>query len=154
MTQDPRNSLVTNGPTHGFVLEEDIPMSDGDTGTSAFRIRFTWKGLVFLGQYAVLVERENVSIDDFTALYNEAFAQAQKTVPWWFYRGLQAGYLVIPIIATHSPILMATPGARILSFDDPPVQQIAFEDLESVALVRDFLQAPERYLRMIWEDDA
>jgi predicted ATPase len=58
------------------------------------------------------------------------------------------------VIATHSPILMATPGARILSFDDPPVRPIAFEEVESVALVRDFLQAPERYLRMIWEDDA
>ena len=58
------------------------------------------------------------------------------------------------VIATHSPILMATPSARILSFDDPPVRPIAFEELESVALVRDFLQAPERYLRMIWEDDA
>ena len=55
------------------------------------------------------------------------------------------------IIATHSPILMAIPGAAILSFDDTPVERVAFEDLESVALVRDFLLAPERYLRMIWE---
>ena len=30
--------------------------------------------------------------------------------------------------------------------------RVAFEELESVTLVRDFLQAPERYLRMIWED--
>lgn len=54
------------------------------------------------------------------------------------------------IIATHSPILTAIPGATIYSFDDPPVRQVAFEELESVALVRDFLQAPERYLRQIW----
>jgi predicted ATPase len=46
---------------------------------------------------------------------------------------------------------MAIPGAAILSFDDTPVERVAFEDLESVALVRDFLLAPERYLRMIWE---
>jgi predicted ATPase len=38
----------------------------------------------------------------------------------------------------------------ILSFDERPVGPVAFESLESVALVRDFLQAPERYLRMIW----
>ena len=56
------------------------------------------------------------------------------------------------IIATHSPILMAIPGATILSFDDTPVDRVAFENLESVALVRDFLLAPERYLRMIWDD--
>lgn len=56
------------------------------------------------------------------------------------------------VIATHSPILMAIPGARILSFDDAPVRPIDFESIDSVTLVRDFLQAPERYLRMIWEE--
>ena len=54
------------------------------------------------------------------------------------------------IIATHSPILMAIPGARILSFDDPPVRPVEYDALESVTLVRDFLQAPERFLRLIW----
>ncbi len=57
------------------------------------------------------------------------------------------------IIATHSPILMAIPGAAIFSFDHLPVQRVDFEELESVALVRDFLQAPERYLRQIWIDE-
>ena len=56
------------------------------------------------------------------------------------------------VIATHSPILMAIPDAVILSFDDPPVRRVSYESLESVALVRAFLQAPERYLRMIWEE--
>lgn len=55
------------------------------------------------------------------------------------------------VVATHSPLLMAIPGARILSFDDPPVRPVSFQELESVALVRDFLQAPERYLRRIWD---
>jgi predicted ATPase len=54
------------------------------------------------------------------------------------------------IVATHSPILMAIPGATVLSFDHVPVRAVAFGDIESVALVRDFLQAPERYLRGIW----
>lgn len=57
------------------------------------------------------------------------------------------------VIATHSPILMATPGARILTFDHPPVSPIAFEEVEAVTLVRDFLNAPERYLRPLWSDD-
>lgn len=55
------------------------------------------------------------------------------------------------VIATHSPILMAAPGASIFSFDDPPIRRVDYGDLESVALVRDFLQAPDRYLRMMWE---
>jgi predicted ATPase len=51
------------------------------------------------------------------------------------------------IIATHSPILMAFPGARIYSFDSAPVQEVAYEDLEHVAVTRDFLVNPERFLR-------
>jgi predicted ATPase len=57
------------------------------------------------------------------------------------------------VVATHSPILMAIPGATILSFDDPPVRPVAYEDLDAVTLVRDFLHAPERYLRRIWVDE-
>jgi predicted ATPase len=53
------------------------------------------------------------------------------------------------VIATHSPILLAYPGARIVSFDEIPVKPVAFEELESVRLVREFLAAPERYLRGI-----
>jgi predicted ATPase len=55
------------------------------------------------------------------------------------------------VIATHSPILMAIPGARIFSFDGGAVRQVSFDELESVALVRDFLQAPERFLRHVWK---
>lgn len=57
------------------------------------------------------------------------------------------------IVATHSPILMAIPDATILSFDDCPVRPVAFDEIEAVALVRAFLQAPERYLRLIWDED-
>lgn len=51
------------------------------------------------------------------------------------------------IIATHSPILMAYPGATIVSFDHAPVERVQYEELESVRMVRDFLVDPQRYLR-------
>jgi predicted ATPase len=51
------------------------------------------------------------------------------------------------IVATHSPILLAFPGARIYSFDEPPVHLVRYEDLEHVTLTRDFLAAPERFLK-------
>jgi predicted ATPase len=54
------------------------------------------------------------------------------------------------IIATHSPILMAIPGARIFLFDGARIRTAHFEELESMILVRDFLQAPERFLRHLW----
>lgn len=51
------------------------------------------------------------------------------------------------IIVTHSPILMAFPGAKIYSFDGPRITQVEYEELEHVQLTRNFLNQPEQYLR-------
>ena len=51
------------------------------------------------------------------------------------------------IIATHSPILLATPGARILLFEDGAIRPVAYDELDHVTFTRDFLNAPERYLK-------
>jgi predicted ATPase len=51
------------------------------------------------------------------------------------------------VIATHSPLLLALPGATILSFDQAPIAAVAWEELEHVRLVRDFLNRPEAFLR-------
>jgi predicted ATPase len=51
------------------------------------------------------------------------------------------------IIATHSPILMAFPEAAILSFDIPPIKEVAYDDLEHVSLTRAFLNNPASFLR-------
>ncbi|MBI4926972.1 MAG: AAA family ATPase [Anaerolineae bacterium] len=51
------------------------------------------------------------------------------------------------IIATHSPILMAFPGAEILTLDGNGVHSVAYNDLEHVKLTRDFLNHPEAFLR-------
>lgn len=53
------------------------------------------------------------------------------------------------IIATHSPIVLAMPGATILDFDAQPVQPSAYNDLEHVRLTREFLADPERFLRRL-----
>jgi predicted ATPase len=51
------------------------------------------------------------------------------------------------IIATHSPLLLAYPGARILQFDSAGVRETVYEDLEHVSLMRSFLAKPERFTR-------
>jgi predicted ATPase len=51
------------------------------------------------------------------------------------------------VIATHSPILLAFPGARIYSFDELPVREVPFASLDHVTLTRDFLNDPGRFLR-------
>jgi predicted ATPase len=56
------------------------------------------------------------------------------------------------IIATHSPIIMAFPGAAILCCDGGEIHEVAYGELEHVTLTRDFLQAPEQYLRHLFAD--
>ncbi len=51
------------------------------------------------------------------------------------------------IIATHSPILMAFPGATIYTFDQPPIHPVSYGELEHVTLTRDFLNDPDQFLR-------
>ena len=52
------------------------------------------------------------------------------------------------IIATHSPILLAIPGATIYELgEDGAFAKTAYDDLDAVQLTRAFLNAPERYLR-------
>ena len=51
------------------------------------------------------------------------------------------------IIATHSPILLAFPGATILSFDGDAIAKVAYEDLDHVRLTRDSLPTREAFLR-------
>jgi predicted ATPase len=58
------------------------------------------------------------------------------------------------IIATHSPILLAFPGATVLSLDEGRIQKVRYEDTSHFQLTRDFLNAPERYLRHLFGDEA
>ena len=51
------------------------------------------------------------------------------------------------VIATHSPILMAFPGATILSFDSVPPKKVPYGRLDHVTLTRDFLTSPDAFLR-------
>ncbi|HET9708050.1 MAG TPA: AAA family ATPase [Gemmatimonadales bacterium] len=57
------------------------------------------------------------------------------------------------VIASHSPILLAFPGAKIYSFDQIPVAPVAYADLDHVVLTRDFLNDPQAFLRRL-ETDA
>jgi predicted ATPase len=57
------------------------------------------------------------------------------------------------IIATHSPILLAYPNARILLFDQGGISEVAYEDTEHYAVTRDFLNHHERRLQRLLADD-
>ena len=56
-------------------------------------------------------------------------------------------------VATHSPILLACPRARIYELDGSGVTTPEYDDLQAVILTRGFLAAPEGYL-MALDSDA
>jgi len=57
------------------------------------------------------------------------------------------------VVATHAPMLMAYPGARIYALDAAGIAPIAFEETDHFQLTRAFLEAPERFLRTLLTDD-
>lgn len=51
------------------------------------------------------------------------------------------------IIATHSPIILALPGATIWRFDSAEIRPTPYAELEHVALTKAFLDNPEAFLQ-------
>jgi predicted ATPase len=51
------------------------------------------------------------------------------------------------VIATHSPIIMAYPDAKIFELDAGGIEQVAYEDTEHFQVTRSFLNAREKMLR-------
>lgn len=58
------------------------------------------------------------------------------------------------IIATHSPIILAYPGAAIWDFDEHPMRVTTYQATRPYQLTRSFLEAPERFLQALFEDDS
>ncbi|MBN2158040.1 MAG: AAA family ATPase [Spirochaetes bacterium] len=50
------------------------------------------------------------------------------------------------IIATHSPILLALPGAVLFSFDAAPIGRVRYEDTEHYRIYREFMADRKKYL--------
>lgn len=55
------------------------------------------------------------------------------------------------IIATHSPILMAYPGAEILEFSENGVQAVSYKETEHFQITKNFLENPEIMLKYLLE---
>jgi predicted ATPase len=55
------------------------------------------------------------------------------------------------IIATHSPLLLACPGAIIYNFDNSPIQQIQYEQTGHYSLYKDFMMDRNKYLNQSGE---
>jgi predicted ATPase len=56
------------------------------------------------------------------------------------------------IIATHSPVLLAYPGATIYEITIKGIAVKPYDQLDQVQLMRQFLQAPEAFFHHMFTD--
>lgn len=56
------------------------------------------------------------------------------------------------IISTHSPIILAFPGATIYSCDGGKIEQVEYESLDHVVITRTFLNNPSQYLDRLFNE--
>lgn len=57
------------------------------------------------------------------------------------------------IIATHSPILLSFPGARVYQFSAEGIEAVDYRETEHFQLMKRFLNDPERMLKWLLADD-
>ncbi|MFC2038093.1 AAA family ATPase [Chloroflexota bacterium] len=104
-------------------------LSHGEGILSYCRTRFQIKGLYFLDEpEAALSPSSQV---EFLNILQRLEAEGQTQF----------------IIATHSPILLAYPGAQIFSFDSSRIQEVDYQDTGHYKLYRQFLADPMAFMK-------
>jgi predicted ATPase len=103
-------------------------LSHGESILSYFRGRYSLKGLYFLDEpEAALSPTSQVK---FLKLLQEVEAQGHAQF----------------IIVTHSPLLLAYPGAQIFSFDGTRIKEVAYEDTEHYRVYHEFFTNRQAFL--------
>jgi predicted ATPase len=108
--------------------ESFMSKSHGQSLMAFFRSRFKIKGIYFLDEPE-------------TALSPKSQLELLKLLA----ETSRSGHAQF-VIATHSPILLACPGARILNFDVSPVKPIDYERTGHYRIYRDFMADPKKYM--------
>jgi predicted ATPase len=57
------------------------------------------------------------------------------------------------LIATHSPIILAYPGAVLFSLDGGAIEEIAYHETKHYLITRDFLSSPDRFFKHLFAED-
>ena len=122
-------AVASPGTLDYFGGSSLVTKSHGQCHMAFFESRFSRKGLYLLD------EPENA-----------LSPQSQLDLLELFERESRKGDAQF-IVATHSPLLLALPGATILSFDKEPIQSVDYEETSHYRIYRDFLNNRERYLR-------
>ncbi|MBN1465579.1 AAA family ATPase [candidate division KSB1 bacterium] len=105
-----------------------MTLSHGQSLVAFFKTRYKIKGLYLLDEpETALSPRSQL---DLVRVLKDAAALEQAQF----------------IIATHSPILLATPGAEIWSFDAAPIRPIPYRETDYYNFYRDFMNNMDCYL--------
>ena len=56
------------------------------------------------------------------------------------------------IIATHSPLILAYPGAQMIDFDTSPVSETTYEETSHYQITKGFMENRDGYLRKLFEE--
>jgi len=105
-----------------------VAQSHGQSLMSYFRSRYQLRGLYLLDEPETALSPKTQI--DFVKLLKDMGEQGHAQF----------------IIASHSPILLACPGATIYSFNEIPVRTVNYEDTEHYRTYKDFLNHREQYL--------
>jgi predicted ATPase len=57
------------------------------------------------------------------------------------------------LISTHSPIILAYPGAVLLCLDSDEIRRVQYEDTDHYRVTKQFLASPERYFRHLFSEE-
>jgi predicted ATPase len=57
------------------------------------------------------------------------------------------------IIASHSPILLAYPGATLYQFEEDGIREIAYRETDHYLVTKEFLNNPERMLNYLFSEE-
>jgi predicted ATPase len=105
-----------------------LTRSHGQSLMAYFRSRYTRRGLYLMDEPETALSPKSL-LELLRLLRNEASRGEAQFV-----------------VASHSPILLACPGAVIYSFDEAPLRRVAYEDTSHYRIYRDFLKDRRRFL--------
>jgi len=129
------DSLGAAGGYGGKSLHDQ---SHGESFLSLIQSRFTGPGFYVMDEpEAALSPQRQLS---FLVLLHDAVKDNSSEVQF--------------LVATHSPILLAFPGAQILSFDGGRIHEIEYKETQPFQLVSRFLAAPERYMNALFSSHS
>jgi hypothetical protein len=103
-TADIINAIARRLGEGGYKVSRDVSLPEGPVAkVAASRTYFSWKGLVILSQHVVIRQLDNARTQDVQELFEAGFRFGKQANWVPLLRGMQFGYMVIPVIVGTDP---------------------------------------------------